>query len=423
MRLCKIVPCFLLAAGLHAFAQADGCEAAVSGLNRVKEQITPSISPSNEVGRERLEVMLDVLEKGTHLCKDDFPELWYYRKIVGQRLGTPAGAASAKYAEKVLARQDFSISYDPFTLPPSARPPANVPAPMPVASSNAATVQPAVQPIHSKWALVIGINEFQDKSIPALRFAAKDSTDFANYLRDPKGGHFDPSHVIHLVNGNATLSGIREGLGKLRASVQEDDLVVVYISSHGSPRDMDPAGVSYIITADTHPTPTEKLYASSLQMIDLVQTLQREIKARRVVLFLDTCYSGGAQGASPAQTGGSKAIGHVWDTAPPANAPSSAAYGAALNNFAVGYGRAVITASRANELSWESPALQNGYFTYFLLDALKKEGSASLERIFSMVQQNVSTQVQKERNAAQTPTSQFSDRGGAIVLTMAGVEK
>jgi len=264
---------------------------------------------------------------------------------------------------------------------------------------------------------VVGINEFRDDRIAPLNFAVKDSSDFVNFLEDPNGGRFKPARIEHLVNQRATLSGIREALGRLRVNAKPDDLVVVYLSSHGSPRDSDPNGVSYIITHDTDLGGPDKLYATSLQMIDLVQMLNRDLRARRVVLILDTCFSGDARSGMGTGGAGSKAIERVWPATPAADSPASTAFSEALQNLKVGYGRAVITASRADELSWESSELHNGYFTYLLLDVLRAaHGTESLDKVFPRVSANVSSQVKKERNASQNPSCEFREYAASIVL-------
>lgn len=383
-----------------AMAQDDGCRGALSALNRVKEQITPNVSVDSVAGRHGLEVMLSALERGTHNCKS-YAELWQYRVAVAQRLGQ-----KDEYAQEQLDQAQYVVPYNPFSVPPAATPPR---------PSEVATVG-------RKWALVVGINEFEDSRVPALHYAVKDSNDFAEFLQNPEGGRFEASRIEHLVNEKATLQGIREGLGWLRANAQPDDLVVVYISSHGSPRHLDPNGVSYIITRDTNLDGPEKLYATSLQMIDLVQQLNREVKARRVVLILDTCFSGDAQtGAEAGATdSGSKTITRVWSSGPPVNAPSSVAFSEAFQNLKIGYGRAVITASRADERSWESTELKNGYFTRYLLDVLKEgHGNSTLDHVFAEVREKVSSRVQAEHGASQNPSFEFSDHADSIVLGVA----
>ena len=264
-----------------------------------------------------------------------------------------------------------------------------------------------------------GIDKFQDTRAPQLQYAVKDSRDFVSFLEDPHGGRFEPSHVIHLENEAATLKGIREGLGKLRVEAKPDDLIVLYLSGHGSSRDVDPNGVSYIITHDTDLQDAATLYATSLQMIDLVQEINRERKARQVVLILDTCYSGDAL-TNPNNTAaysGSRGFVMVGNNDPPADAPASASFSAAFDNLKIGYGRAVITASRANEQSWESATLQNGYFTHYLLQVLEEgHGEAKLEDVFAQVRTRVSSHVKTDHNASQHPSFEFSEHADSIVL-------
>ena len=379
----------------RADAQGDRCQGALNALNRVKEQITPTLSASTPAGKARLEVMRSTLENGTHLCKD-FPELWFYRMVVSQRLGLDKDSA---YAKEKVDELNYGNHFDPFSVPPAATPPPSL-----AAITNTR--------VSKKWALVVGIDTFEDKRAPQLQFAAKDSRDFVNFLEDPHGGRFEPSHVIHLENDGATLKGIKEGLGKLRVEAKPDDLIVLYISSHGSSRFVDPNGVSYIITHDTDLNDAATLYATSLQMIDLVQEVNRELKARQVVLILDTCYSGDAL-TNP----GSRGSLMVGNEDAPADAPASSAFSPAFDNLKVGYGRAVITASRANEQSWESPKLQNGYFTHYLLQVLQEgHGEDTLDHVFAQVRTKVATQVKTDHNASQNPSFEFSEHANAIVL-------
>jgi uncharacterized caspase-like protein len=398
--------CFLLGAALAtlasapAWAQADGCRGAVSALNRVKEEITPDLGIRNkakdEFAVERVRTMFSTMVAATRVCTDQ-PELLYYRAILARETGDK----DLKYYERKLRESGYQPSYDPFAQPPAAHP----------AEADTGLVA-------QKWALVVGINQFKDARAPKLRFAAKDSADFVHYLTDPKGGRFQAAHVKCLTNDQATIQSVKEGLGWLRVNVKPSDLVVVYLSSHGSERDSDPNGVSYVILNDTDLSSPEKLYATSLQMIDLVQTLNREIKARRVVLFLDTCYSGDASHG----IGGSKRVLVGSGSAPPpAAAPSSQSFSPALENLKTGVGRAVITASSADEVSWEDETHQNGYFTHYLLDALSAgKGESPLGEVFPRVRDQVLASVTKDHQGQrQTPTSQFSEQAESIVIGVA----
>jgi uncharacterized caspase-like protein len=396
---CVIVGVALAAlAGTPLLAQADGCNGAVSALNRVKEEITPDLAARNrakdQYAVDRIKTMLAAMVDAAKVCRDQ-PELLYYRAILARE----AGDKDRSYYDRKLKESGYQPSYDPFSVPA------------------AASAGQDTGFISQKWALVVGVNEFRN-GVGKLNFAAKDSNDFRQYLIDPNGGRFQTDHVKCLTNADATLEGVKEGLGWLRLNVKPDDLVVIYFSSHGSARGADPNGVSYIILNDTDLSRPEKLYATSLQMIELVQTLNREIRARRLVLFLDTCFSGDAiQGIA----NGSKRVVAAWSSAPPAEAaPASAAFSAAFKNLKSGIGRAVITASRADELSWEDEEHKNGYFTHYLIAALRDgNGTNTLGQIFPKVRDAVATSVSKDHQGQrQTPTSDFSQQADSIVISV-----
>ncbi|MBX9952402.1 MAG: hypothetical protein K2Y39_24730, partial [Candidatus Obscuribacterales bacterium] len=40
----------------------------------------------------------------------------------------------------------------------------------------------ARRPIRDKWALVVGISNFENSKVPALKYSTKDARDFYNYL-------------------------------------------------------------------------------------------------------------------------------------------------------------------------------------------------------------------------------------------------
>jgi len=387
----------LLLAPPMAVTQADSCRGALQALNRVKEQITPRLNASTKLGRERLMVMQSTLERGTRVCKE-FPELWYYLAVVSEKAGRDV---DAKYAREKLARfeeegrWDPKLGFDPFTMPP-------LPYPAPGPSTRVSSAELASAMTGRKWALVVGIDEFADPRAAKLDSAVKDATDFAEFLKDPNGGRFDPKHIFYLANRDATIKGLREQLGKIRLYAKPDDLVVIYIASHGSAREMDPNGVSYILAHDTDLDNPATLYSSSLQMIDLVQLANREFQARSVVLFLDTCFSGDAL-TSGADTDS--------ETAP---------FSLAFDNLKLGHGRAVLTASRSNERSWEiqnGGKQGNGYFTHYLLEVLREtHGEANLSHVFSAVSARVAARVHADLNASQNPTFEFSDEASGIVL-------
>jgi hypothetical protein len=149
---------------------------------------------------------------------------------------------------------------------------------------------PPPGPVRSKYALLVGIGRFSDPSIPGLRYAAKDAHDLRAVLIDPRFGNFPADNVTVLVDQEATRANILKALNRISLAARPDDLVLLFFSSHGSPR-RDGAGlqgIGYIVTFDST---QQELFLNALEFTDLSEKVA-SIQARRKVTLLDTCYSG-----------------------------------------------------------------------------------------------------------------------------------
>ncbi|MGC2498359.1 MAG: caspase family protein, partial [Acidobacteriaceae bacterium] len=283
----------------------------------------------------------------------------------------------------------------------------------------AAAEAPAVAgPVQQKWALVIGIGQFQNPGIPTLHYTTADAKAFALELADPAIGRFPPDHVGVLLDDQATTRNIKEKLNWIARNAKPNDLVVIYVATHGSPRTDDSAGgANYIVTYDTDvgqggAIDQDALYATALPMVELANAVATRMKALRTAVILDTCYSGGAMG----NTAKLMAAGLAN------SAPSSAM----LERMADGTGRIVIAAARSDEESLESSSLQHGYFTYYLLQAMKADkGLDPMSRIYSSVSQSVEQQVaalakQQGKTFGQHPVMSRSSAAADFSLGIAG---
>ncbi len=260
--------------------------------------------------------------------------------------------------------------------------------------------------VREKWALVVGIGKFKDSNIPTLQYTAKDAKDLAAALEDPRYGRFNPGTVTLLTDENATRSNILSALQNLFINAQEDDLVLLYVSSHGSEnrKEQGLAGIGFIVT---HDTSLDRVFVDSLEYQDLAKKVSM-IKARRKVAFLDTCFSG--------QMGpGAKTLFIEG-----ANVDRKTA-----NLFVSGEGSYVVTSSDANEKSWESDQLKNSYFTHHLIRALKAEGDPpTVRQIFDVLTREVPKQVALEKKgAAQHPQLSPKDGRGDVRIGVVPLNK
>jgi hypothetical protein len=324
---------------------------------------------------------LQLLKHANEVCAS-LGDAWYYRSLFEKKLAQAPKANYSLSKAKLFGSEAMEQGLDPFTVASSGPPPPSSLAP---------------GAVHEKWALVIGISKFADKQVPKLNYPAKDARDFANLLENPNVGRFKPDNVQLLLDADATTRNIKAALNKLARVAGPDDLVVIFLASHGSGREMDTAKVNYIVTNDTVVRPPDQLYATALAMVELTDAVRSRIAARRTLVILDTCHSGAA--ASHAGTNEA------------AIAPEQ------LDQIRQGYGRAILTSSQVGENSYEDDEAQNGYFTFFLMQALKQtKGLAPIGSVYATVKTQVTKNVQAKFKLPQTPLLSQSDHGGDLIV-------
>lgn len=260
------------------------------------------------------------------------------------------------------------------------------------------------RPFRDKWAVVIGISKFV-KSELDLKYAAADARSFCGYLVND--GNFAKDHVKLVTDLQANRRNILSTLGGgwLGRVAGPEDLVVVYISSHGSPSELDVEGVNYLLAADSDP---DDLYSSGIDMQVLSRMIKAKIHADRVVLFLDTCYSG-AGTATGSTTGSVSGSGAVQNTSRKANVSAA--------KIAESTGQIVVASSQPNQASWECASQPMSVFTYCLLDGLRCQGNlTTLDQAFGHLKEKVQTTVMQERGELQTPVMKGSWDGGGLVI-------
>ena len=299
----------------------------------------------------------------------------------------------------------------------SGKTPSLTPAAGPLPTSPPATAAPSLpppaEPGGDRWAVVIGVDRYESKQVPSLRYSVRDAEALHEFLTGPGG--YKKDNVVLLTDRaerKPTLRNIKWALGTfLTRSAKKDDTVVVFFAGHGVP-EIDPRGVErdglakYLAPADVDP---DDLYSTGLPM-DELQTIFQRIEAERMVVFLDACYSGTAGGRTFSSLKMKTRAAHVDDLF--------------LERLARSKGRAIITASRPNELSLEVPELGHGLFTYYLLQGLRgagdlnRDGMVSLQELYEYLEQQV-TQKSRALGGNQHPMMK-SELEGVLPLVKVG---
>ncbi len=268
------------------------------------------------------------------------------------------------------------------------------PSTLPGTTSNTAATRPTIdrvdqgerivsaktnRPIKDKWALVVGISNFRDPSIN-LRFAAKDATDFRQFLIKEQG--FQPDHVKLLIDDKATRQNIVDYLGDrwMRRVARPDDMIVVYLSTHGSNSQREAVGVNFVVAYDTD---KNNLILTGLPMEWLTQGIKEGVHCDRSILVLDVCHSGAA---APAEKGLDRQ------------------HGFKIKEIQLGTGQIVLASSQSDQISWESRNYPNGVFTHCLIEGLRSNGRGTrLLDAFTIMKNKVEEEVLRDRAELQTP--------------------
>ena len=250
------------------------------------------------------------------------------------------------------------------------------------------------------WAVIVGIDQYPN--IRKLRYAVNDARAFYRHLVDYSS--IPAENITLLLDRDASLTKLRSALGThLKNNAGPDDMVIIYFAGHGATeKDMlspDGDGLEkYLLPFDADP---QDLYATALPMGEISRIFGR-IRSDRLVFIADSCYSGATGG----RTIGIDRI----------RANLSEAF---FDRITSGRGRVIISASGANEVSAERDDLQQGVFTYYLLQGLQgkadidSDGLVTVDEAFRFVSYHVPRATGQEKHPIKKGTVE-----GRLVLSV-----
>ncbi len=231
-------------------------------------------------------------------------------------------------------------------------------------------------------ALIIGISKYREKTIPEVKFAARDAEVMARYLENVGG--IPRSNIKVLTNDKATKSDLEAHINDwIGRRVNGNSTVFVYYAGHGAP---GPQGnEAFIVPYEGHPD-----FPSQLYPLPKMYEALNKLPAREVVVMLDSCFSG-AKGRSITGEGTRPLV-------------------MSIENPVLTSGRlAVLAASSGGQMSSDYEKARHGLFTYYLLRGMRgeasqsSEGTVELGSLYQFVKKNVAETASLELNRDQTP--------------------
>ncbi len=242
-----------------------------------------------------------------------------------------------------------------------------------------------VEPDPDKFALIIGIEKYSE--LPEARFAERDAQAVRSHLA---ALGFPERNIVSVIGPKATKSAFSKNIETwLPKNVSANSTVFVYFSGHGAPE--PGTGQAYLVPWDGDP---QFLEESAYPLKRLHERLGK-LKAKRVILAMDACFSG-AGGRSVLAKGTRPLVTRVEI--------SPAASGKIVS----------LSAAASDQVSGTLEEAGHGLFTYYLLKGLNGAaaapgGGVTLGSLYDYISPRVQDEARRQ-NREQSP--QLLPRGG-----------
>lgn len=227
----------------------------------------------------------------------------------------------------------------------------------------------------------VGVSNYLSTSLTKLAYASKDAKDFVSTISSSDVSMYECIvEPTILTDSNATKSNIERRLALLTKTVEQDDVVMLFFSGHGILDGED----AYFMSVDAE---SDNPYTGVDFSLIRKNMVKMKDKKCRVLIFMDTCYSGAMFNAKSELRGITFA-----------------------ENDIIGF-----YSSTASQTSAEQAEVKNGLFTKALIDGLRgnaknKDGEVTTVNL----QKYISDYVSKQTMGRQSPI--VENKLGDIIL-------
>ncbi len=217
------------------------------------------------------------------------------------------------------------------------------------------------------WLLMVGVNQYQDESLPSLRYSSVDCQGLSEALLEATQGFTQKElKIYHDFAGELPyLQTIRASLKQISTAAKSPDTILCYFSGHGM---LEPnTQQAYLCLADTQ---KDNLVNTALALQELLQLLGN-CAAHQQLVWLDACHSGGMTLRGITQT----------TKAEPLLNPIPQLVEVLQQRANKTQGFYALLSCDQGQQSWEFPELGHGVFTYYLMRGLRGEAADTEGRI------------------------------------------
>lgn len=253
-----------------------------------------------------------------------------------------------------------------------------------------------------RWAIIIGINEYDDIEIPKLKKAQNDAKGMEQVLKEQ--GQFNHLYLMtdeQKGDLNPKKKNIERKLKYILDFVEPDDLVLVFFSGHGITDKKKGQGYLIPIDADTN-----DIYSSSVNVEKIVEGLKKK-NVKKSLLILDACRN--SMGENQKSLGGLQG----------------------LNNklFTEAEISAIFYSTREGYYSYEDSESNFGVYTRFIIDGIKgmadsrkqngnEDGIVTFDELEKYVQSNVNEWSIRNNKKQKPFTRIYGESFGSIPVSI-----
>ena len=249
----------------------------------------------------------------------------------------------------------------------------------------------------NRWALVVGVDQYQTKEIEPLSGAVAD----AKAIRDVlvKFAEFPESQVLLLVSDGATKptrTDIMLKLEEIKSAAKPGDLLLFFFAGHGVQVD----GQRYMLTYDARISSPAVIKSTALPATNLMQELEAIRVAHRIIM-IDACRN------DPTKPGKQANV---------ADEAFESAF--TLQPASEGGVRATFLSSSKGQSAYEWTEKRRGFFSYFIEKGLSGEAAyknkVTVTSLLSYLNEEVPQRVREQKNQLQVPYAKVE--GSELVL-------
>lgn len=248
---------------------------------------------------------------------------------------------------------------------------------------------PGVKPIQNRWALLIGINHYDEPAFSSLKYCINDVValqallEALDYTVVMLHDEMEQKHL------KPTRNNIIAALTRICQIAEENDLIFVHFAGHGTQENGEPV----LVTSDAR---APVLELTGLMLTEFEEQMRSSI-VRRLIITLDACHVG-------VEIGRSKSDYELF----------------IRNAYELAEGFALIAGSTAQQVACERHDKKHGVFSYYLLEGLRgaaknKDRLVTVDSLKNFTLDELRRWNLREGNILQEPTARVDGIGDMIL--------